>query len=41
MNSTDGIYNGLTAAQKSALTLQTMHTTDGYSGVINLDVNVG
>ena len=41
MNSADGIYNSLTAAQKSALTLQTTKTADGYSGVINLDVNVG
>jgi len=41
MNSTDGIYNSLTTAQKSALTLQTTQTTDGYSGIINLDVNVG
>jgi protocatechuate 3,4-dioxygenase beta subunit len=41
MNPADGIYNGLTTAQKSALTLQTTKTTDGYSGIINLDVNVG
>ena len=40
-NSTDGIYNGLTTAQKSALTLSTTKTTDGYSGVINLTVNLG
>jgi protocatechuate 3,4-dioxygenase beta subunit len=41
LNSADGIYNGLGAAQKSALTLQTTHTADGYSGVIDLGVNVG
>jgi protocatechuate 3,4-dioxygenase beta subunit len=41
LNSTDGIYNSLTAAQKSALTLSTTKTTDGYAGVINLGVAVG
>jgi protocatechuate 3,4-dioxygenase beta subunit len=40
-NSTDGIYNGLSAAAKSALTLQTTRTSDGYAGVINLFVQVG
>src|SRR5262245_60094075 len=40
-NGTDGIYNGLTTAQKSALTLSTTKIGDGYSGVINLTVNVG
>jgi protocatechuate 3,4-dioxygenase beta subunit len=40
-NATDGIYNGLTTAQKSALTLATTKTADGYAGVINLDVSVG
>lgn len=41
LNSRDGIYNGLTAAEKSALTLQTTQGGDGYSGVINLGVQVG
>ena len=41
MSSADGIYNSLSAAQKSALTLQTTQTADGYSGIISLDVNVG
>jgi protocatechuate 3,4-dioxygenase beta subunit len=41
LNTTDGIYNGLTAAQKPALTLQTSKTADGYAGVINLGVQVG
>jgi protocatechuate 3,4-dioxygenase beta subunit len=41
LNTTDGIYNSLSAAQKSALTLQATKTTDGYSGVINLAVAVG
>jgi protocatechuate 3,4-dioxygenase beta subunit len=40
LNTTDGIYNSLTAAEKVALTLQTTKTTDGYSGVINLGVSV-
>jgi hypothetical protein len=40
-NSNDGIYNSLTTAQKSALTLQTSQTSNGYSGVINLGVTVG
>jgi protocatechuate 3,4-dioxygenase beta subunit len=40
-NTTDGIYNGLTTAQKSALTLSTTKTASGYSGIIDLTVNVG
>jgi len=40
-NAMDGIYNGLSTAQKSALTLSTTKTEDGYSGIINLTVNVG
>ena len=40
VNAADGIYNGLTAAQKSALTLQTTKTADGYGGIIDLGVNV-
>jgi protocatechuate 3,4-dioxygenase beta subunit len=42
MNTTDGIYNGLSAAQKAALTLAT--TSDGnggYNGVISLGLQVG
>jgi protocatechuate 3,4-dioxygenase beta subunit len=41
VNTADGIYNGLSSSQKSALTLQTTKTTDGYAGVTNLGVNVG
>lgn len=41
VNTTDGIYSSLTAAQKSALTLQATKTTDGYAGVIALGVIVG
>jgi hypothetical protein len=41
LNTNDGIYNSLTSAQKSALTLATTTTADGYAGVINLDVSVG
>jgi protocatechuate 3,4-dioxygenase beta subunit len=40
-NTTDGIYNGLTSAQKAALTLQTTPATSGYTGIINLGVNLG
>ncbi|MGQ0649193.1 MAG: intradiol ring-cleavage dioxygenase [Gemmatimonadaceae bacterium] len=40
-NTTDNIYNSLSAAEKTALTLQTTRATDGYSGVINLGVAVG
>ena len=40
-NSTDGIYNSLSAAQKSALTLEAAATSSGYAGTINLDVSVG
>jgi len=40
-NSTDGIYNSLSSAEKSALTLQTTQEGTGYSGVINLGVQVG
>jgi len=42
LNGSDGIYNSLTSAEKSALTLET--TPDGaggYNGVINLGVQVG
>jgi protocatechuate 3,4-dioxygenase beta subunit len=41
VNTTDGIYNSLSAAQKSALTLQATKTTDGYAGIITLGVQVG
>jgi protocatechuate 3,4-dioxygenase beta subunit len=41
VNTTDGIYNSLSSAQKSALTLQATRTSDGYSGVITLGVQVG
>ena len=41
LNSTDGIYNGLSTAQKSALTLSTSKTATGYAGIINLTVNIG
>ncbi len=40
-NTTDGIYNGLAATDKSALALQTTATSDGYAGIINLGVKVG
>ena len=50
-NDTDGIYNGLTTAAKSALTLATMAShgepwramasSGGYTGIINLVVQVG
>jgi protocatechuate 3,4-dioxygenase beta subunit len=41
LNSTDGIYNGLTSAQKSALTLSTTPASTGYAGVVNIGVTVG
>jgi protocatechuate 3,4-dioxygenase beta subunit len=41
LNGNDGIYSGLTAAQKSVLTLQATKAGDGYAGVINLGVAVG
>lgn len=41
VNTSDGIYNGLSAAQKTALTLQTSAAGSGYAGVINLGVRVG
>ena len=40
-NESDGIYNGLTTAAKSALTLATMASSGGYTGTINLVVKVG
>jgi protocatechuate 3,4-dioxygenase beta subunit len=41
LNARDGIYNGLSAADKVALTLQTAKDGAGYAGVINLGVRVG
>jgi len=41
LNTTDGIYNGLTAAAKAALTLQASPSSSGYAGIINLGVQVG
>jgi protocatechuate 3,4-dioxygenase beta subunit len=41
VNTTDGIYNSLSSAQKSALTLQATKTADGYAGIITLGVQVG
>jgi protocatechuate 3,4-dioxygenase beta subunit len=41
LNSTDGIYNSLSAAAKTVLTLQAASSGDGYTGVINLGVAVG
>src|SRR5687767_8059141 len=40
-NSNDGIYRRLSATDKTALTLQTSKSGNGYSGLINLGVNVG
>ena len=41
LNTTDGIYNSLSAAEKTALTLSTSVVGDGYAGVIDLGVQVG
>ncbi|MEO8333906.1 MAG: hypothetical protein ABI664_02975 [bacterium] len=41
LNSTDGIYNSLSSAAKSALTLAAEPTSTGYAGIINLGVAVG
>jgi protocatechuate 3,4-dioxygenase beta subunit len=40
-NAGDGIYNSLSSAAKSALTLRTSQSGSGYSGIINLGVQVG
>lgn len=40
-NTNDGIYNSLSASQKTALTLQTDQSGTGYAGVINLSVAIG
>ena len=39
-SSSDGIYNSLSATEKTGLTLQTSKTASGYAGVISLGVNV-
>jgi hypothetical protein len=41
LNTTDNIYNSLSTTEKAALTLQTTANGSGYSGVINLGVQVG
>lgn len=41
VNTKDGIYNSLSAAEKAGLTLSTTPGTSGYIGVINLGVRVG
>lgn len=41
VNTSDGIYNSLSSAEKAALTLQATKTSQGYNGVINLGVRVG
>ena len=41
LNTSDGIYNGLTTAGKAALTLRTTQVSGGYAGVIDLAVQVG
>ncbi|MCI0432834.1 MAG: hypothetical protein L0271_04185 [Gemmatimonadetes bacterium] len=41
LNTTDGIYNSLSAAEKAALTLQATPGGSGYAGVISLGVRVG
>jgi protocatechuate 3,4-dioxygenase beta subunit len=41
VNTTDGIYSGLSAAEKAALTLQASVSGSGYAGIINLGVQVG
>ena len=41
LNTRDGIYNSLSAAEKTALTLATSASGAGYTGIINLGVQVG
>ena len=41
LNSRDGIYNGLAAAARAALTLQTTQAPSGHAGVVSLGVDVG
>lgn len=40
LNSTDNIYNSLSTSAKAALTLQTRAASSGYSGIINLAVQL-
>lgn len=40
-NTADSIYNSLSSSEKAALTLQTTAGTGGYTGMINLGVQVG
>lgn len=40
-NSNDGIFNSMSASDKSALTLQASRTANGYEGVVNFGVQVG
>jgi protocatechuate 3,4-dioxygenase beta subunit len=40
-NASDGIYNSLSATEKTALTLQAAPSGAGYAGVIDLGVRVG
>lgn len=40
-NATDGIYDSLSATEKSGLTLQATRSGDGYAGTIDLGVRVG
>lgn len=41
LNTQDGIYNSLSAAEKAALTLEATQNGAGYAGIINLGVRVG
>jgi protocatechuate 3,4-dioxygenase beta subunit len=41
INTRDGIYNSLTAAERVALTLAASPSGSGYAGIINLGVRVG
>ena len=41
LNTADGIFNGLSAAHRRALTLVTTRGAAGYSGAIDLAVQVG
>ena len=40
-NTSDGIYNSLSASEKNALTLETTQNGNGFAGVIDLAVQVG
>jgi len=41
LNTTDGIYNSLSAAERSTLTLRATREGEAYTGLINLGVRVG